>query len=627
MKDYEIIVVGGGHAGIEAALAASRLHHKTALLTLNIDLIGKMPCNPSVGGPAKGIVVREVDALGGQMGKTADATALQFKMLNSAKGPGVRALRVQSDKLLYSKMMKEVCLNQENLDVIEGMAVKLNVENNKATGVTLKDGTVLTSDIVILTTGTYMAGVNMISDEVKEGGPDLEETTKDLSASIREAGLKTFRLKTGTPARVLTSSIDFEKTNLEVGTDGFYTFSQETKEILPFEKQVPCYMTYTTPKTHEIIWANINKSSVYSGVVKGVGPRYCPSIEDKLKRFQDKPRHLLFLEPESLELDTTYVQGFSTSLPRDVQEEMYHSLPGFENCVIKKYAYAIEYDAIDPVQMLPSLENKYIENFFTAGQVNGTSGYEEAAGQGLIAGINAVSKLEGTEPVILQRDEAYIGVMIDDLTTKGTKEPYRLLTSRAEFRLLLRHDNAEERLIEIGYKKGLVSQERYDAYLERQAQLQELKEELKNTVFLLDDEKVYAYLASIGYDRNEHIGINGLNLIKRPNVTSYELFKSIGIEKDKQLCEKLDIEVKYEGYINKAKREAEKLSSMEEIKLGLDFNYDEVDNLSLEGRAKLMEYKPATMGQASRISGVNPADIAVLAIAIRQGKGVKANED
>ena len=622
MNDYEIIVVGGGHAGIEAALASSRLHHKTALLTLNIDFIGKMPCNPSVGGPAKGVVVREIDALGGQMGKTADATALQFKMLNSAKGPGVRALRVQSDKLKYSRMMRDVCLNQENLDVIEGMAVKLNVENNKVTGVTLKDGRVLTSDIVILTTGTYMAGVNMISDEVKPGGPDLEETTNDLSASIRDAGLRTFRLKTGTPARVYTNSIHFEETNLEVGTDGFYTFSNETKEILPFDKQVPCYMTYTTPKTHEIIWANINKSSVYSGVVKGVGPRYCPSIEDKLKRFKDKPRHLLFLEPESLELDTTYVQGFSTSLPRDVQEEMYHSLPGFEDCVIKKYAYAIEYDAIDPIQMLPTLENKYIENFFTAGQVNGTSGYEEAAGQGLIAGINAVSKLEGTEPIVLQRDEAYIGVMIDDLTTKGTKEPYRLLTSRAEFRLLLRHDNAEERLIKIGYNKGLVSKERYEDFLNRKKKLAELKEELSNTTFIIDDEKVYKYLSSIGYDRNEHIGINGLNLVKRPKVTSYELFQSIGIEKDKQLCEKLDIEVKYEGYINKAKREAEKLSSMEEIKLGLDFNYDEVDNLSLEGRAKLMEYKPATMGQASRISGVNPADIAVLAIAIRQGKGV-----
>ena len=401
MPNYDIIVIGGGHAGIEAALAASRLNKKTLLLTLSIDNIGKMPCNPSVGGPAKGIVVREIDALGGQMPITADKTALQFKMLNSAKGPGVRALRVQSDKVAYSKMMQDVLLHQENVTVLEGMAVELKVEHNKVSGVTLKDGSFISCDIVILTTGTYMAGVNMISDEVKPGGPDLEETTEDLSASLRNLGLKTFRLKTGTPPRVLTSSIDFSKTKLELGTDSFLRFSETTTSILPFEKQVPCYMTHTTPETHEIIMENLNKSSMYSGVVKGVGPRYCPSIEDKLVRFSDKPRHLLFLEPESLSMDTTYVQGFSTSLPRDVQERMTHTLPGFENCVIKKYAYAIEYDAIDPIQMMPSLENKYIENLFTAGRVNGTSGYEEAAGQGILAGINAVRKLNNQNQLSL----------------------------------------------------------------------------------------------------------------------------------------------------------------------------------------------------------------------------------
>ena len=627
MSDFDIIVIGGGHAGIEAALAASRLHKKTCLLTLSISNIGKMPCNPSVGGPAKGIVVREIDALGGQMPITADRTALQFKMLNSAKGPGVRALRVQSDKLAYSKDMQNVCLHQENLTVLEAMAVEILVENNKVKGVRLKDGSIISSEIIILTTGTYMAGVNMISDEVKKGGPDLEETTEDLSASLRANGLRTFRLKTGTPPRVLTKSIDFSKTKLEPGTDAFLHFSSETKTIRPFAEQVPCYMTYTTPETHEIILANLNKSSMYSGVVKGVGPRYCPSIEDKLVRFADKPRHLLFLEPESLSMDTTYVQGFSTSLPRDVQEKMTHTLPGFENCVIKKYAYAIEYDAIDPIQMKPTFESKIIENLFTAGQVNGTSGYEEAAGQGIMAGINASLKLEGRKPIVFGRDEAYIGVLVDDLTTKGTKEPYRLLTSRAEFRLLLRHDNAEERLLETGYEVGLISEERHERFLKEQEELKDLKEKMQSTVFELDDPKVEAYLSDRGYEAGEHKGVNGAELIRRPNITTEELLELLGEETDPQLAEKCDIDLKYEGYINKARREANKLQAMENIPLGVDFDYDEVDNLSLEGRQKLSEYKPATVGQASRISGVNPADIAVLAIAIRQGKGYRKTED
>lgn len=623
MVDFDIVVIGGGHAGIEAALASARLKKKTCLLTLSMDNIGKMPCNPSVGGPAKGIVVREIDALGGQMPITADKTALQFKMLNSAKGPGVRALRVQSDKIAYKKMMQEVCLSQENLTVKEGMAVKINAENNKVTGITLSDGSFISCSIIILTTGTYMAGVNMISSEVKEGGPDLETTTKDLSQSLRDLGIKTFRLKTGTPPRVLTSSIDFSKTSYEPGTEGFLRFSETTKQedVLPFNKQVPCYLTYTTPTTHEWIMNNLNKSSMYSGVVKGVGPRYCPSIEDKLVRFKDKPRHLLFLEPESLSMDTTYIQGFSTSLPRDVQEEMVHSLPGFENAIIKKYAYAIEYDAIDPIQMKPSFESKIIENLFTAGQVNGTSGYEEAAGQGIMAGINASLKLDDKEPLILGRDEAYIGVLVDDLTTKGTLEPYRLLTSRSEFRLLLRHDNAEERLIEKGHSIGLVSEERYQNYLHKQEELSNLKNHLKETVFEVDDPSVHKYLLECGYDEEGHKGINGLDIIKRPNTSTQKLFETIGEEVNPFIANKCDIDIKYEGYINKAKREAEKLLAMDSQKLGVNFNYDEVDNLSIEGRQKLMKYKPATIGQASRISGVNPADIAVLAIAIKQGKG------
>ena len=623
MSDFDITVIGGGHAGIEAALAAARTGKKTCLLTLSIENIGKMPCNPSVGGPAKGIVVREIDALGGQMGITADRTALQFKMLNSAKGPGVRALRVQSDKIAYSRYMQNVCLHQENLTVIEGMAVEINAENKKITGVTLRDGSFISSKIVILTTGTYMAGVNMISDEVKEGGPDLETTTKDLSASLRRLGIKTFRLKTGTPPRVLTSSIDFSKTKYEPGTEGFLRFSETTlqKDVLPFEKQVPCYMTYTTPQTHELIMNNLNRSSMYSGVVKGVGPRYCPSIEDKLVRFKDKPRHLLFLEPESLSMDTTYIQGFSTSLPRDVQEKMVHSLPGFENSIIKKYAYAIEYDAIYPVQMKSSFESKIIENLFTAGQVNGTSGYEEAAGQGLMAGINASLKLDGKDPIIFSRDEAYIGVLVDDLTTKGTLEPYRLLTSRSEFRLLLRHDNAEERLIRYGRYAGLISDERMEQYERKIQSLSDLKEHLSSTKFEMDDPSVNAYMMQCGYDETEHRGINGMDLIRRPNVETEKLLSTIGEQVDPFIAGKCDIDVKYAGYIDKARREAEKLKAMDSIVLGENFNYDEVDNLSLEGRQKLTQYRPATMGQASRISGVNPADLAVLAIAIRQGKG------
>ena len=623
MERYDIVVIGGGHAGIEAALAAARLNKKTMLCTLSISNIGKMPCNPSVGGPAKGIVVREIDALGGQMPITADATALQFKMLNSAKGPGVRALRVQSDKIAYGKMMQDVCLHTENLTVLEAMAVKIDIENNKVKGVYFKDGSYVSCTIVILTTGTYMAGVNMISSEVKPGGPDLEETTGDLSANLREAGLRTFRLKTGTPPRILTTSIDFSQTAYEPGTDAFLHFSSLTKSIRPFKEQVPCYQTYTTPETHEIILSNLNKSSMYSGVVKGVGPRYCPSIEDKLVRFKDKPRHLLFLEPESLSMDTTYVQGFSTSLPRDVQERMVHTLPGFQNCVIKKYAYAIEYDAIDPIQMKPTFENKLVENLFTAGQVNGTSGYEEAAGQGIMAGINAVLKLDGKEGIVFKRDEAYIGVLVDDLTTKGTLEPYRLLTSRAEFRLLLRHDNAEERLIETGRQVGLINDERYAAYEKKREKLEKVKQLLGETSYLMDDPEVHAYLSSLGYEESGHVGVNGLALLKRPKTESKVLLNLIGEETDDEIAEKCDIDIKYEGYIEKARREANKLKDMENILLGVDFDYDQVDNLSLEGRQKLMLYKPATIGQASRISGVNPADIAVLSIAIRQGKGRK----
>lgn len=618
MVDYDIIVIGAGHAGIEAGLAAARLGKKTALITINQETIGKMPCNPSVGGPAKGIVTREIDALGGQMGYVADKTALQFKMLNSAKGPGVRALRVQSDKLAYSSMMKEICLKQENLTVIESLIERLIVEKQEARGVELQDGSVLLSRAVIMTTGTYMSGKNMISDDVKIGGPDLEPTTNQLSESLRQVGVRTFRLKTGTPPRIRTSTIDFSKTKLEPGTPGFYHFSSLTKpdDVLPFEKQVSCYMTHTVPETHEIILNNLTKSSMYSGVVEGVGPRYCPSIEDKLVRFKDKERHLLFLEPESLSLPTTYIQGFSSSLPKEVQFQMVHTLPGLENCEIMKYAYAIEYDALDPVQMKSSFESKVIKNLFTAGQINGTSGYEEAAGQGLLAGINAVRKLDEKEPIIFSRDQAYIGVLVDDLTTKGTKEPYRLLTSRAEYRLLLRHDNAEERLTGIGHQIGLISDERYEAFLRNQSLLALKKEELQTSLFSMNDDRVKQYLLNHGYD-DLSFSMNGEDLVKRPRLQARDLFKLQGKEIDDNIAEKIDIDIKYEGYIAKAKREAERLKTMDHRVLSETLNYDEIPNLSIEGRQKLKEFKPETLGKASRISGVNPADIAVLSMYLK----------
>ena len=539
-------------------------------------------------------------------------------MLNSAKGPGVRALRVQSDKLAYSSMMKEICLKQENLTVIESLVERLIVEKQEARGVELQDGSVLLSRIVIMTTGTYMSGKNMISDDVKIGGPDLEPTTNQLSESLRQVGVRTFRLKTGTPPRIRTSTIDFSKTKLEPGTPGFYHFSSLTKpsDVLPFEKQVSCYMTHTVPETHEIILNNLTKSSMYSGVVEGVGPRYCPSIEDKLVRFKDKERHLLFLEPESLSLPTTYIQGFSSSLPKEVQFQMVHTLPGLENCEIMKYAYAIEYDALDPVQMKSSFESKVIKNLFTAGQINGTSGYEEAAGQGLLAGINAVRKLDEKEPIIFSRDQAYIGVLVDDLTTKGTKEPYRLLTSRAEYRLLLRHDNAEERLTGIGHQIGLISDERYEAFLRNQSLLALKKEELQTSLFSMNDDRVKQYLLNHGYD-DLSFSMNGEDLVKRPRLQARDLFKLQGKKIDDNIAEKIDIDIKYEGYIAKAKREAERLKTMDHRMLSETLDYDEIPNLSIEGRQKLKEFKPETLGKASRISGVNPADIAVLSMYLK----------
>ena len=612
----DVIVVGGGHAGIEAALATARMGKETVLYTLHLSMIGSMPCNPSVGGPAKGIVVREIDALGGEMGRAADATALQFKMLNTTKGPGVQSLRVQSDKIAYKAYMQDVLQKQEHLRVEEACVEEILVRDGKACGVRLADGQTVESRAVILTSGTFMSSTILVGHRATSSGPEGEPTTNALSQSLRSHGIRTFRLKTGTPARVKTASIDFSGLEVQPGTKDFVCFSEDTEEILPFEQQMVCYLTYTSPQTHAIIQEHLQESAMYSGLVKGVGPRYCPSIEDKLVRFADKPRHQIFLEPESRSLDTTYVQGFSTSMPHDVQEKMLHSLPGLEHCEIDKFGYAIEYDAIDPLQCRPTLENKVIAHLFTAGQINGTSGYEEAAAQGLIAGINAVAALDGTDGLILGRDEAYIGVMIDDLVTKGTNEPYRLLTSRAEYRLLLRHDNADVRLTGYGHERGLISEERYQRFLQKQQAIETGMQMVKDVRFT-PKSAVNEYLQALGYEPLKE-GISAFELLRRPKVTIAGLQPYADLSIDAKAARQIEIEIKYEGYIAKARRDARHLRAMDQMRIPKGMDYATIEHLSLEARQKLAQIQPMTLGQASRISGVNPADLAVLAMVIKQ---------
>ena len=617
---FEAIVVGAGHAGIEAAMALAHAGKKTALVTISFSKIANMPCNPSIGGPAKGIVVREIDALGGVMPRVADKTALQFKMLNTTKGPGVWSMRVQSDKEAYGDMMRELCLNTENLTMYEDIVEEVICEEKVFKAVRLKKEGIIEGKVCILTTGTYMDSCTMISDEVTPEGPDHEPTTKDLSESLRKLGIELFRLKTGTPQRVRTSTIDFSKTKYEPGTDEFIRFSEDTlkEEVLPYDEQLPCYLTYTTEKTKEIVKANLNKSSMYSGVVRGVGPRYCPSFEDKVVRFADKERHQLFLEPLTRDRELTYVQGFSTSMPRDVQEEMVHSVIGLGNAEIVKYAYAIEYDAVDPLQVKPNLELKDIDGLFISGQILGTSGYEEAAGLGIMAGINARRKLDGEEPFVLKRDEAYIGVMIDDLVTKGTKEPYRLLTSRAEYRLLMRHDNAENRLIRYGYENHLISEERYQRYLKKQESINRLKEYLKD-IKVSYDTGINEYLNNLGYEEDDNTSHNAYELCKRPNVEIADILELLdNSDYDEEVVKEVQIGIKYEGYISKARKEADRMLKMDKLKLPQDIDYTKVDNLRLEARQKLNQVKPFTLGQAGRISGINPADIQVLAVYVKQ---------
>ena len=599
---YEIIVVGGGHAGCEATLASANKGHKTLLVTGSKDTIAMMPCNPSIGGSAKGIVVREIDALGGYMGKVADKTLLQMKLLNSSKGPAVRSLRAQGDKITYPKEMLRILEEHKNIDIIEEIVEDLIVENNKIKGVKLSTGKEIMCDAVILTTGTYMKANILVGDKRTVSGPKGTRPSLYLSENLEKLGFKILRLKTGTPPRIDRSTIDFSKTKRENGDDKLYTFSFDNKPYYTVENQEPCYLTYTTEETHKIIRDNLGKSSMYGGFYEklGTGPRYCPSIEDKVVRFADKERHQLFLEPESKYYDDIYLQGFSTSMPYDVQEEMVHSLPGLEHAKILRYAYAIEYDAIDSRDLKPSLETKIIDGLFTAGQINGTSGYEEAAGQGLIAGINAGLKLEGKDPLILGRDESYIGVLIDDLVTKGVKDPYRLLTSRAEYRLLLRHDNADIRLRTHGYEVGLISDEQYNRLKAKEKNIDLIIEELKN-IKIKDEKNITAY-----------------DYLKRTEVSINDVKDKLSKEYDELELEQAEIMIKYEGYIRKTRKEAEKMKKLENKKIPKDIDYDKVPNLASEARIKLKEVRPESFGQALRISGVNPSDVSILSVYMKR---------
>lgn len=613
--NYDVIVVGGGHAGCEAAHATAVMGLKTLLISSNKKNIADMPCNPSIGGTAKGIVVREIDALGGLMGKVADETHIQIKMLNNAKGPAVRSLRAQADKITYPRVMLEKLENTANLTIMEAMVEDLIVNDNTVTGVILENGNTINSKAVILTTGTYLNSKILVGDTFKYEGPHGERRSNNLSRKLADYGFEIQRLKTGTPQRIERSSVDFSKLSEECGDDCYWTFSFDNGPFYDKDKQEKCYIVYTNQDTHKIIRDNLSKSAMYGGYAEGIGPRYCPSIEDKVVRFADRERHQLFLEPESLYYDDLYLQGFSTSMPVDVQEEMVHSLVGLEHAVIKKYAYAIEYDAINPLQLNPSLETKVLKNLFTAGQINGTSGYEEAAGQGIIAGINAGLMLKGKKPLILKRNESYIGVLVDDLVTKGTKEPYRLLTSRAEFRLILRHDNADLRLRKYGYEVGLIDDERYNKLLVKEKAINTLLDELKNVRVSKNTlPEALSYLKD-----SLSTGYSLYDLLKRPEVKIIDYLRGNLIKDyDKDVLEQAEFFVKYEGYINKEYQEANKLLKLEEKEIPTDIDYDKIKNLASEARQKLKLIRPLTLAQASRISGVNPVDISVLAVYLKK---------
>ncbi|WP_433944824.1 tRNA uridine-5-carboxymethylaminomethyl(34) synthesis enzyme MnmG [Paenibacillus sp. SN-8-1] len=619
--DYDVIVVGAGHAGVEAALAAARMGCSTLMVTINLDMVAFMPCNPSIGGPAKGHVVREIDALGGEMGRNIDKTFIQMRMLNTGKGPAVHALRAQADKFMYQHAMKETMEKEENLTLRQGMVEELIIEDGKCVGVITKTGAEYRGKAVVLTTGTYLRGKIIMGELMYESGPNNQQPSVRLAAHLKELGLDLVRFKTGTPPRVHKDTIDFSQTEIQPGDEKPKFFSYETKGS--DNEQLPCWLTYTSIETHEIINANLHRAPMFSGVIEGTGPRYCPSIEDKIVRFSDKPKHQIFLEPEGKNTSEYYVQGLSTSMPEDVQLQILRSIPGLQNVEMMRTGYAIEYDAMVPTQLWPSLETKLVPGLFTAGQLNGTSGYEEAAGQGIIAGINAARKVQGKEPVVLDRSQGYIGVLIDDLVTKGTNEPYRLLTSRAEYRLLLRHDNADLRLTPIGYEIGLIKQDRYEQFLNKKQNVELEIERLKTTK--VRPVEVNPILESIGSAPIQD-GSNLLNILRRPEV-SYAHIEPLSpstLELDDEMKEQVEIQIKYAGYIEKQLLHVERLQKMEKKKIPENIRYDDIHGIAMEARQKLDRIRPISIGQASRISGVTPADISILLVYLEHYNRVTA---
>jgi len=622
--NYDVIVVGAGHAGSEAALAAARMGARTLMVTMNLNMIAHMPCNPSLGGPAKGNVVREIDALGGEMGRNIDKTYIQMRMLNTAKGPAVRALRAQADKDDYSHEMKRTLEQADNLDLKQGIVDEVIVEDGEIKGVITNTGAAYYSSTVILTAGTSSRGEIIIGDLKYSSGPNNTKASIKLSENLLELGFELERFKTGTPPRIHRGSVDYSKTEEQPGDKEPNHFSFETPDEDYLEDQISCHLTYTNSTSHDLIRENLERAPMFTGIVDGVGARYCPSIEDKVVRFSDKPRHQIFLEPEGADTDEIYVQGLSSSMPEEVQLGVLHTVEGLENAEMMKTGYAIEYDVVLPHQLRSSLETKLVDGLFTAGQMNGTSGYEEAAGQGIMAGINAALKIRGEEPIIMKRNESYIGVMIDDLVTKGTNEPYRLLTSRAEYRLLLRHDNADNRLTELGHELGLVSDERYETFKQKMENIDGELERLKK--IRLKPKQVAEYLEEKGEPQLKD-GMLAYDFMKRPYVKYEDLENIIPSDKDLSKVEKeqVEIHIKYEGYIKKANRKVDRVKRMENKKIPENIDYSEVDSLATEAREKLEKIRPETIAQASRISGVNPADISILMIYVEQGSAAKAN--
>jgi len=629
IEEYDIIVIGAGHAGVEASLAASRMGCKVLLATINIEMLAFLPCNPSIGGSAKGIVVREVDALGGEMAKNIDKSYIQMKMLNTGKGPAVRALRAQADKELYSKEMRKTVENQENLTLRQTMIDEILVEDGKVIGVRTATHQEYGAKAVIVTTGTALRGEIIIGDLKYSSGPNHSLASINLAENLKNLGLEIGRFKTGTPPRVKASSINYEETEIQPGDENPNHFSYNSRDEDYLKDQIPCWLTYTNSQSHEIINSNLHRAPMFTGVVKGVGPRYCPSIEDKIVRFADKERHQLFLEPEGRNTEEVYVQGLSTSLPEDVQRDLVHSIKGLENAEMMRTGYAIEYDMVLPHQLRATLETKKISGLFTAGQTNGTSGYEEAAGQGIVAGINAALKIQGKPELILKRSDGYIGVMIDDLVTKGTVEPYRLLTSRAEYRLILRHDNADMRLTEIGHEVGLVDDERWARFETKKYQFENEMKRL-DSIKLKPVKETNEKVAALGFKPLTD-AVTAKEFLRRPEVSYQDVINFIGPaaeELDDKIIELIETEIKYEGYISKALDQVEKMKRMEEKRIPANIDWDDIDSIATEARQKFKLINPETIGQASRISGVNPADISILMVYLEgKSRSISKNQE